>query len=49
MVLGQAVFIWGQNSNKVLEERPKDLSPAEAAAKNKPLTKKLDGQNESDC
>jgi POT family proton-dependent oligopeptide transporter len=39
MVLGQAVFIWGQKFLTGVGEATKDLSPAEAAAKNKPLTK----------
>lgn len=38
MLLGQAVFMWGQKYLKGVGEATKDLSPDEAAAKAKPLT-----------
>lgn len=38
MLLGQAVFMWGQKFLKGVGEATKDLSPTEAAAKAKPLT-----------
>jgi POT family proton-dependent oligopeptide transporter len=39
MLLGQAVFVWGQKYLKGVGEATKDLSPIEAAAKKRPLTK----------
>lgn len=39
MLLGQAVFVWGQKYLKGVGEATKDLSPAEAEAKKRPLTK----------
>ena len=39
MVLGQVVFMWGGKYLKGIGEATKDLSPEEAAAKKKPLTK----------
>ncbi len=38
MLLGQAVFMWGQKFLSGVGEATKDLSPAEAAAKAKPLS-----------
>lgn len=38
MLLGQAVFMWGQKFLTGVGEATKDLSPIEAAAKAKPLT-----------
>ena len=39
MLFGQAVFVWGQKFLTGVGEATKDLSPAEAEAKNRPLTK----------
>jgi POT family proton-dependent oligopeptide transporter len=38
MVLGQAVFMWGQKFLKGIGEATKELSPAEQEAKKRPLT-----------
>ena len=38
MLLGQIVFMWGQKFLKGVGEATSELSPAEAEAKNKPLT-----------
>lgn len=38
MLVGQAVFMWGQKFLKGVGEATKDLSPSEAEAKAKPLT-----------
>ncbi len=39
MLLGQAVFVWGQKFLTGVGEATKDLSPIEAAAKKRPLNK----------